>query len=67
MLLIHILARNVFNSSQVEPYTGRLEIKDYLTDLQLLHMVDLVEKYNAEIMVCRRHHIRLEPTYLGII
>jgi alpha-L-fucosidase len=59
LVLIRILAHNVFNSSQVEPYTGRLEIKDYLTDLQLPQMVDLVEKYNAEIMVCCRHHIRL--------
>jgi hypothetical protein len=46
-------AHNVFNSTQVEPYTGRLDIDDYLKDLQLPHMIDLVEKYDAEIMVCR--------------
>jgi alpha-L-fucosidase len=52
-------AHNVFNSSQEEPYTGRLDIDDYLMDLQLPHMIDLVEKYDAEIMV-RPYCIYLE-------
>jgi len=46
------LAHNAFNSSQLEPYTGRLEISDYLTDLQLPHMLDLAVKYETEIMWC---------------
>ncbi|KAG6918257.1 hypothetical protein DXG01_015631 [Tephrocybe rancida] len=46
------LAHNAFNSSQLEPYTGRLEIKDYLDDLQLPQMLDLALKYETEIMWC---------------
>ncbi|EIW76353.1 glycoside hydrolase family 29 protein [Coniophora puteana RWD-64-598 SS2] len=46
------LARNVFNQSEVEPYTGRLPIKDYLADLQLPQMVTLAEEYDTEIMWC---------------
>jgi hypothetical protein len=45
------LARNPFNSSELEPYTGRLNISDYLDDLQLPQMLDLVERYDSEIMV----------------
>ncbi|KZP28385.1 glycoside hydrolase family 29 protein [Athelia psychrophila] len=46
------LAHNVFNSSEVEPYTGRLDIDDYLQDLQLPQMLDLAENYDTEIMWC---------------
>ncbi|KAG6840364.1 hypothetical protein C0991_007180 [Blastosporella zonata] len=46
------LAHNAFNSSQLEPYTGRLEIKDYLDDLQLPHMLELALKYETDIMWC---------------
>ncbi|TFK33558.1 glycoside hydrolase family 29 protein [Crucibulum laeve] len=46
------LAHNAFNGSQLEPYTGRLNISDYLEDLQLPHMLDLATKYDTEIMWC---------------
>ncbi|GLB37874.1 putative alpha-L-fucosidase [Lyophyllum shimeji] len=46
------LAHNAFNSSELEPYTGRLKINDYVTDLQLPHMLDLAVKYETEIMWC---------------
>ncbi|KAF7323777.1 Glycoside hydrolase [Mycena kentingensis (nom. inval.)] len=46
------LAHNAFNTSEVEPYTGRIEINDYLEDLQLPQMVDLAVKYDTEIMWC---------------
>jgi alpha-L-fucosidase len=46
------LAHNPFNSSELEPYTGRLNISDYLDDLQLPQMLDLVELYDSEIMWC---------------
>ncbi|KAK0196186.1 glycoside hydrolase family 29 protein [Armillaria mellea] len=46
------LAHNAFNSSILEPYTGRLEIADYLDDLQLPQMLELVTTYESEIMWC---------------
>ncbi|KAL0063214.1 hypothetical protein AAF712_009912 [Marasmius tenuissimus] len=46
------LAHNVFNESQIEPYTGRLDISDYIDDLQLPHMLQLAEQYETEIMWC---------------
>ncbi|KAG7450034.1 glycoside hydrolase family 29 protein [Guyanagaster necrorhizus] len=46
------LAHNAFNSSELEPYTGRLEINDYLVDLQLPQMLELVTTYESEIMWC---------------
>ncbi|TFK50892.1 glycoside hydrolase family 29 protein [Heliocybe sulcata] len=46
------LARNVFHPSEFEPYTGHLNISDYLTDLQLPHMLTLAERYGTEIMWC---------------
>jgi alpha-L-fucosidase len=45
------LAHNAFNSSETEPYTGRVNISDYLEDLQLPQMLDLAELYDTEIMV----------------
>ena len=45
------LAHNAFNYSKIEPYTGRLNITDYLEDLQLPQMLDLAEIYDTEIMV----------------
>ena len=48
------LARNAYNSSMLEPYTGHLEGKDYLRDIQLEHMRILAERYETDIMVrCR--------------
>jgi alpha-L-fucosidase len=46
------LARNPYNSSELEPYTGRLNISDYLNDLQLPQMLILAEQYDTEIMWC---------------
>ncbi|KAJ6499583.1 glycoside hydrolase family 29 protein [Mycena vitilis] len=47
------LAHNAFNVSPLlEPYTGHLNISDYLEDLQLPQMVDLAVKYDTEIMWC---------------
>ncbi|KAJ7142230.1 glycoside hydrolase family 29 protein [Mycena epipterygia] len=45
-------ALNAFNSSVVEPYTGALNLTDYIDDLQLPHMLDLATKYDTEIMWC---------------
>ena len=45
------LAHNPFNPSEIEPYTGRPNISDYLEDLQLPQMLDLAELYDTEIMV----------------
>ncbi|KAJ6626716.1 glycoside hydrolase family 29 protein [Mycena sp. CBHHK59/15] len=45
-------AHNAFNSSSFEPYTGSLNITDYIDDLQLPHMLDLATKYDTEIMWC---------------
>ncbi|KAG7091417.1 hypothetical protein E1B28_010453 [Marasmius oreades] len=46
------LAHNVFNISELEPYTGELDISDYLTDIQLPHMLQLANQYETEIMWC---------------
>ncbi|CAG7850065.1 Alpha-L-fucosidase; AltName: Full=Alpha-L-fucoside fucohydrolase; Flags: Precursor [Serendipita indica DSM 11827] len=46
------LARNAYNSSKFEPYTGHLEGKDYLRDIQEAHMKILAEKYETDIMWC---------------
>lgn len=46
------LARNPYNESKLEPYTGRLEGKDYLEDIQLAHMRSLAMDYESEIMWC---------------
>ncbi|KAJ7639931.1 glycoside hydrolase family 29 protein [Mycena rosella] len=45
-------ALDAFNSSVVEPYTGALNLADYIDDLQLPHMLDLATKYDTEIMWC---------------
>jgi len=45
------LAHNAFNSSEIESYTGRVNISNYLEDLQLPQMLDLAELYDTEIMV----------------
>ncbi|CAE6426799.1 unnamed protein product, partial [Rhizoctonia solani] len=46
------LARNAYNESKFEPYTGWLEGKDYLRDIQLAHMKTLAHTYETEIMWC---------------
>ncbi|KAJ7076101.1 glycoside hydrolase family 29 protein [Mycena belliarum] len=47
------LAHNAFGGAPaLEPYTGHLNISDYLADLQLPQMVDLAVKYDTEIMWC---------------
>jgi alpha-L-fucosidase len=46
------LAHNAFNGTPaLEAYTGRLNISDYIDDLQLPQMIDLAVKYDTEIMV----------------
>ena len=45
------LAKNAYNESELEPYTGRLPGKDYLQDIQLEHMKMLAHDYETEIMV----------------
>ncbi|KAG8817644.1 hypothetical protein FRC17_011134 [Serendipita sp. 399] len=46
------LARNAYNASKWEPYTGHIEGKDYLRDIQEAHMKILAEKYETDIMWC---------------
>ncbi|KAF7349208.1 Glycoside hydrolase [Mycena sanguinolenta] len=47
------LAHNAFNvSPALEPYTGRLDIDDYIEDLQFPQMIDLAVTYDTEIMWC---------------
>ncbi|KIK60972.1 glycoside hydrolase family 29 protein [Collybiopsis luxurians FD-317 M1] len=47
------LARNAFNTTpEFEPYTGHVNISDYLEDLQLPQMLTLATEYNTEIMWC---------------
>ncbi|KAF9026154.1 glycoside hydrolase family 29 protein [Hymenopellis radicata] len=46
------LAQNAANTSVLDPYTGRLNISDYINDIQLPHMLDLAIKYETEIMWC---------------
>ncbi|CAE6426674.1 unnamed protein product [Rhizoctonia solani] len=46
------LATGAYNHSLLEPYTGRLEGKDYLRDIQMEHMRILAEEYGTEIMWC---------------
>ncbi|KAG6332762.1 hypothetical protein ID866_6327 [Astraeus odoratus] len=45
------LAHNPYFPSQLEPYTGMLNITDYLDDLLLPQMLSLAEDYGTEIMV----------------
>lgn len=47
------LTHNAFNHSQVEPYTGMLDISDYIRDLQYPHLLSLAIDYETEIMVCQ--------------
>ncbi|KAF8594671.1 glycoside hydrolase [Ceratobasidium sp. AG-I] len=46
------LATGAYNHSIIEPYTGRLEGKDYLKDIQMEHMRILADEYETEIMWC---------------
>ncbi|KXN86827.1 Alpha-L-fucosidase [Leucoagaricus sp. SymC.cos] len=51
------LAHNPFPANestrpQIEPYTGRLNITDYIDDLQVPQMLDLATKYDTEVMWC---------------
>lgn len=45
------LARNAYDTSKVEPYTGRLPGRDWLRDQQLVKMKILAEKYQTHVMV----------------
>ncbi|KAJ7358164.1 glycoside hydrolase family 29 protein [Mycena albidolilacea] len=46
------VARDAFNASLVQSYTGALPLGDYIDDLQLPHMLELATKYDTEIMWC---------------
>ncbi|KIO02569.1 glycoside hydrolase family 29 protein [Pisolithus tinctorius Marx 270] len=46
------LANHPYKPSEVEPYTGMLNITDYLDDLLLPHMISLAVDYETEIMWC---------------
>lgn len=46
-----MLATNPF-TNLTEPYTGRLEINDFITDLQYPQMETLAYKYGSDIMWC---------------
>ncbi|KIM24230.1 glycoside hydrolase family 29 protein [Serendipita vermifera MAFF 305830] len=46
------LAKNAYDPTKLEPYTGHLEGKDYLKDIQLAHMRTLAEQYETDIMWC---------------
>ncbi|KAF8131998.1 glycoside hydrolase family 29 protein [Boletus edulis] len=46
------LAHNPFNHSELEPYTGMLNISDYIQDLQYPQMLSLAVDYGTEIMWC---------------
>ncbi|KAG2074850.1 glycoside hydrolase family 29 protein [Suillus decipiens] len=46
------LAHNAFNGSELEPYTGILNISDYIEDLQYPQMLSLALDYGTEIMWC---------------
>ncbi|KAH0828992.1 glycoside hydrolase family 29 protein [Lanmaoa asiatica] len=46
------LAHNAFNYSELEHYTGILNISDYIQDLQYPHMLSLALDYGTEIMWC---------------
>ncbi|KAE9386558.1 glycoside hydrolase family 29 protein [Gymnopus androsaceus JB14] len=47
------LARNPFNTTPTfEPYTGHLNITDYVENLQLPQMLTLATQYDTEIMWC---------------
>ncbi|KAF7362678.1 Glycoside hydrolase [Mycena venus] len=46
------VARDAFNASEVQPYTGAFPLGDYIVDLQLPHMLELATKYDTEIMWC---------------
>lgn len=50
------LARNPYNYLELEPYTGMVEISDYIQDLQYPHMLSLALDYGSEIMV-RQHEV----------
>jgi alpha-L-fucosidase len=42
---------NAFNVSELEPYTGILNISNYVEDLQYPQMLSLALDYDTEIMV----------------
>jgi hypothetical protein len=47
------LAHNAYNWSELEPYTGFVEVNDYVLDIQKPQMEILVgDKYNTNIMWC---------------
>ncbi|KAK7057925.1 glycoside hydrolase family 29 protein [Favolaschia claudopus] len=45
-------ARDAFNASLTQPYTGAFPLEDYIDDLQLPQMLKLAMEYDTEIMWC---------------
>ncbi|KAJ6493264.1 glycoside hydrolase family 29 protein [Mycena sanguinolenta] len=45
-------ARDAFNTSLIQPYTGAHPLEDYIDDLQFPHMLELAMEYDTEIMWC---------------
>ncbi|KAF7350653.1 Glycoside hydrolase family 29 protein [Mycena sanguinolenta] len=45
-------ARDAFNTSLIQPYTGAHPLEDYIDDLQFPHMLELATGYDTEIMWC---------------
>ncbi|EIW80256.1 glycoside hydrolase family 29 protein [Coniophora puteana RWD-64-598 SS2] len=46
------LAHNAYNWSEIEPYTGLLNVSDFLEDIQYPQMLSLALDYDTEIMWC---------------
>ena len=46
------LAHNAYNWSEIEPYTGLINLTDFITDLQFPQMLSLAQDYDTEIMWC---------------
>jgi alpha-L-fucosidase len=46
------LSYDPFDLSSTEPYTGYVNISDYLQDLQLPQMLDIALKYDTDVMWC---------------
>jgi len=46
------LAHNAYNWSEIEPYTGYIEVEDYIQDIQKPQMEILMDQYETNVMWC---------------
>jgi alpha-L-fucosidase len=46
------LAHNAYNWSQIEPYTGYVEVNDYIQDIQKPQMQMLMDTYGTNVLWC---------------